>query len=199
MMNSCTKESSQNLSTLPKKPVRIKLHSVRNALSFQRREEAKSALTTTLWPQLQAHRFVCSFCSVGSEIDTSTLNQLLAAEGRLVLPKMENSNLQLYLVTDLQEQLESNSRFFSLLEPVPEICTQVPLEEITCVLVPALGFDHDQRRIGYGKGYYDRLIAQAKAASLPLSFMGIGFQEQMQSQPLPAGPHDMPLDTIYLF
>jgi 5-formyltetrahydrofolate cyclo-ligase len=182
-----------------KKKIRLELNSLRGSLLSSRRDEAKSSLLSTLYPELDAYRLVCSFHSMGSEIDTSALNELLAARGRLVLPKIENQKLDFFLVTDLEEELSRCSSYFNLYEPIPEICTKMHLEEIDCVLVPALGFDHNQRRIGYGKGYYDRLIAQAKAASLSTQFLGIGFHEQMQLQTLPAEQHDMTLDRIHLF
>jgi 5-formyltetrahydrofolate cyclo-ligase len=95
----------------------------------------------------------------------------------------------------LNELLASEGR----LVLIADVEKQLSLENIDCVLVPALGFDRSNNRIGYGKGYYDRLISQARSASLKTQFIGIGFCEQMSETPLPIEPHDERLDHIFLF
>jgi len=54
-------------------------------------------------------------------------------------------------------------------------------------------------RIGYGKGYYDKLITHAKSLRWKTHFIGIGFQEQLCAKPLPAQSHDMCVDELLLF
>jgi 5-formyltetrahydrofolate cyclo-ligase len=56
--------------------------------------------------------------------------------------------------------------------------------------VPGLGFTPDGRRLGKGRGYYDRLLRLVRAFRC-----GIAFDEQI-IEDLPAGPHDERLDCI---
>lgn len=65
--------------------------------------------------------------------------------------------------------------------------------EASIVLVPGLAFDSRCHRLGYGKGWYDRLLAQ-----LEIPAFGIGFSEQ-KMEILPTQPHDIPLSGLYLF
>jgi 5-formyltetrahydrofolate cyclo-ligase len=59
------------------------------------------------------------------------------------------------------------------------------------IIVPMLGFDEKCHRIGYGGGYYDRLLAvQPKARKIGLCF------ELGRVQKLPIESHDAPLDVI---
>ncbi len=99
----------------------------RKAIPKERREQAAYFIMEKL--SLRGGR-ILSFTSIGSEIDLSLLNQLLASQKRLFL---------------VHYQIDS------LLE--------ISLPEIDCILVPGLGFDREMYRIGYGKGYYDRFLA----------------------------------------
>lgn len=66
--------------------------------------------------------------------------------------------------------------------------------EIALILVPGLGFTASNYRIGYGKGYYDRLLA-----SLPhCPSFGLGFKEQLVES-LPIESTDYPVSHLYLF
>lgn len=58
------------------------------------------------------------------------------------------------------------------------------------MIVPMLGFDRAGYRIGYGMGYYDRLLAAARGIALGVAF---GAQEVAD---LPREPHDLALDLI---
>jgi 5-formyltetrahydrofolate cyclo-ligase len=58
------------------------------------------------------------------------------------------------------------------------------------MLVPLLGFDRSGQRLGYGKGYYDRLLIRSTKPAYGLAFA-------IQEVPaLPAEEHDCPLDGI---
>lgn len=46
------------------------------------------------------------------------------------------------------------------------------------MVVPGLAFDHDGYRIGYGRGYYDRLIKKIKNVK-PVKTIGIAFEFQV--------------------
>jgi len=133
----------------------------RKAISKERRKEAPLILKE----KLQARGRILSFTSIGSEVDLSLLNELLAKEKRLFLVP--------YRIDALFE---------------------VPMSEIDCILVPALGFDRKMYRIGYGKGYYDRLLA----TSGDIPTIGVGFQEQMCEELFPVDPWDVPVKELIL-
>lgn len=178
-----------------KEDLRVELRALRRLISQKRRIEARQALLNELLPRLASYRNILSFHSIDSEIDTSLLNHTLAQEMRLVLPKVEGTRLDLFHVTSISQQLSTFS--WKGLEPIPDTCTHCPLEAIDCILVPGLGFDSTYMRIGQGKGHYDRLIAQARAAHLAIFCIGIGFKEQL-TLALPREPHDQPLDALFL-
>ena len=66
------------------------------------------------------------------------------------------------------------------------------------ILVPGVGFDLHGRRLGYGKGYYDRFLSrwnpQAHPPQRPI-YTGLTFSIQIVST-LPHDPWDIPLDFL---
>lgn len=63
--------------------------------------------------------------------------------------------------------------------------------DLDVIIVPMLGFDKKLHRIGYGGGYYDRLLAQyPKALKIGVCY------EQGRLEQVPAEPHDIPMNVI---
>lgn len=68
-----------------------------------------------------------------------------------------------------------------------------PLASIDCFLVPGLGFDPSTgRRIGRGKGYYDRCLAQARSGA---GRVGVALDLQL-CHCIPVEPHDIPMRHV---
>jgi 5-formyltetrahydrofolate cyclo-ligase len=167
---------------------KLRLH-----LSAERREQAGKEACLQLSQRCGDASFVLSFASFGSEIDLWPFNQELANEGRLVLPRIvQSEGMQLYQVTHFN-QLEPHR--WGMLEPKISECSPVELSLIEIALIPGLGFDLQTKyRLGYGKGYYDRLLASSGSTKT----WGIGFLEQAVTN-LPQSNEDVPLKEIYLF
>ena len=171
----------------PKASLRTRYLKIRGAISSARRKEAAQGLLDLLEPERGT---ILSFSSVGSEIDCSWLNELLAKRKQLVLPRCDGNQLQLHSVSDLAH-LKVGS--YGLLEPNPAHCPEVKLSLIDLILVPGIVFDAEGYRIGYGKGFYDRLLADASAKTV-----GIGFLEQKIDGTLPRDSWDVPVQTLLL-
>lgn len=78
--------------------------------------------------------------------------------------------------------------------------TQAPPAEAPCVdpdlvLVPLVGFDRRGHRLGYGRGYYDRAIAAARAGGRRIPLVGLAFSVQEVDR-IPAEAHDVRLDWV---
>lgn len=175
---------------------RALLKNQRSAISSVRRERARDLLFETLLPLLPPSSRVLSFCSLPLEIATSVINAHLEKTGQLLLPRVSKETLEIYRVFSIEKELVTGT--LKLQEPDPNLCTHAHLSEASAVLVPGLGFDSSQMRIGYGKGHYDRLIALLKNLPKPPLLIGIGFLEQLVPSELPAEAHDQPLDKLIL-
>lgn len=162
----------------------------RKAISTARRQAAERLLQPNLFAD---HPYILSYASFGDELNTRRLNQQLANEQRLLLPRVEGDRLIIHRVTDLQEDLTPSR--WGILEPKPS-CPVIDPFEISFILVPGLSFDHAHHRLGYGKGHYDRLLSMVPPSTKTI---GLGFREQLSDEPLPILPTDIPLHSLMLF
>jgi 5-formyltetrahydrofolate cyclo-ligase len=78
---------------------------------------------------------------------------------------------------------------FGIREPT-ESCPQIPLNRLDLILVPGVAFDLHGRRLGRGKGFYDRLLAAVRGTTC-----GVAFDEQIVNE-VPVEPHDVLLNCI---
>ena len=175
-----------------KETLRAFLKEKRKKISQERKVEVEHKLLEELYPQLVEYKYVLSFASFGDEINLWSLNTLLCQEKRLLLPRTEDSHLKIYHVDDLKELIPSK---FGFLEPDPKKTILFNKQERICALIPALGFDRYHHRLGYGKGHFDRFLAELKHAVT----IGIGFKEQLIGEALPIEKHDIKLDRLMLF
>ncbi len=98
--------------------------------------------------------------SFGSEFDTTTLvDDALARGMQLCLPRVDRDTraLALHHVENLARDLQSG--VWGIREPRAD-CPHADLGRIDCVLLPGVAFTPRCERLGYGGGYYDRLIAR---------------------------------------
>lgn len=166
----------------------------RSALTVSRRKNAQEEAYQSLNAILKNHETVLSYSSFCEEFCMKKVNQKLAEEGKLLLPRLTKSGMSVYQVKNLVEGLVRNH--LGIEEPNPEKCAEVSLEEISFVFVPAIAFDKKKHRIGYGGGYYDRFLAQL-SPTIPV--VGIGFQEQLVEECLPTEQTDIPLSKILVY
>lgn len=79
---------------------------------------------------------------------------------------------------------------FGILEPKDKHVV-VDKREISACFVPLLCFDAEGRRLGQGKGFYDRFLT-----GFPGKKIGVAFEWQLSPEPLPIERHDVHLDLI---
>ncbi len=141
-------------------------------------------------PVYQAARVLHCYLPIRSEVDTHTLISDALARGiDVIVPVVRPDAVDLdhsRLASLAVEELEVG--FFGTLQP--RILQPVQPDVWDLVIVPLLAFDRSGYRLGYGKGYYDRLLASRRTRSIGLAF---AVQEALE---LPHEPHDTPLDWI---
>ena len=153
--------AEQNKRELQKKILRREMLSRRNALSEDEQRKAEALITD----KILAHRWfreaeiVLGFASYGSEIRTGLILQETIRQGkRLYLPKIQGEEMLFWAVKDLRE-LQAGYKGI----PEPEgtgrqYIYEWPVQK-TFMLVPGVAFDAERGRMGYGKGFYDRFLA----------------------------------------
>ena len=64
------------------------------------------------------------------------------------------------------------------------------------IMVPLVAFDNQLNRIGYGKGYYDRILNKISKIKKKTIFLGIAYSFQ-KCRKIPVNKHDFKLDYIF--
>lgn len=161
---------------------------------------ARAALSRTITqdlialPSYRISGTVIAYMSIGSEFQTGGFVQhILAGRKTLVLPRVnrEDGSLDLYQVEDPARDLHSGA--WRIPEPDPKRCAPADPGSIEFVLVPGLAFDQRGGRLGYGAGFYDRLLAQAIPPGA--SLVAGAFEVQMVAE-VPTDESDVPVDLI---
>ncbi len=129
---------------------------------------------------------VMAYAAIPPEVDLSPVLEAILATGKtLVLPRCEEDGIMTARRIDDLGQLVSGAY------GIPEPTSDAPVilaKEIALILVPGLAFDAAGRRLGRGKGYYDRFLADFCGKN-----MGICGQLM---QEIPVEPHDITMDAI---
>jgi 5-formyltetrahydrofolate cyclo-ligase len=128
----------------------------------------------------------------GSEWDTLALVRAALAAGKAVaVPRVDKATrmLGLHAIRDPERDVVAGYR--DIPEPRPG-CPPISRDAIDFVLVPGVAFDRDGRRLGYGGGYYDRLLPLLS----PRAPRVAGAFELQLVASVPAGAHDVAIDAI---
>lgn len=158
-----------------KKELRQKYKELRKQLSENESEErslqiANQLIRLDIWQ----HSFYHLFLPIESqkEVNTEYILQVLAGKDKnIVLSKSDFSTREMthFLLTD-NTTIKKNA--YDIPEPIDGL--EVLVSKIDVVFVPLLAFDEKGNRVGYGKGFYDKFLAECKPEILKI---GLSFFE----------------------
>jgi len=109
---------------------------------------------------------------------------------KLVLPVIKSSNKMNFKSWFFEEPLYVNK--FGILEPKSTNKVIIP----DLILVPLVAFDKQLNRIGYGKGYYDRILHKIGKSKKKIVTLGIAYNFQ-RCVIIPTNKYDYKLDYIF--
>lgn len=173
-----------------------------NALAAQKAFEAPPKAGQTLRQQLEPWTIGAKggdcwalFASLPWEIDLAPLDEELRRKGvRRLFPTMAGDALVFREVSREVGLRDLPVGPFSV--PTPsDACPAVALSSCPIVITPGLLFGKDGRRLGYGRGFYDRALAQARLERPNLCAIGVGFDHQLV-ETVPTTPTDEFLTAI---
>ena len=108
---------------------------------------------------------------------------------KTVLPVIYNKNNMKFKIWNFRDPLQINR--FGILEPYSLSKNLYP----DCLLVPLVVYDSNLNRIGYGKGFYDKVLYKIKKKKNFFLTIGVAYSFQKTNK-IPANKHDYKLDYI---
>lgn len=177
-----------------KRALRDRVRAMRDAADPEQRREWSAHICRHLLRECEVvgAGHVLSYAGFGGEIDTLSFNRALLGRGlALILPRVDRAagGLVLHRVRDLEADLVPG--VWGIREPDPRRCEVIAPAAIDWMLLPGLAFDRHGGRLGYGGGYYDRLLPQLP----PLRRVAAAFECQIVDA-VPRGPHDVSMDLV---
>lgn len=171
-----------------KQQIRAVLKEKRNHLSEQKIIDYSGRICEILseLPFWEESSILYFYYPLGKEVNLLSLAQQVLEQGKTVaFPKTDGTHMDFYQVSALSAFQKGA---FGIMEPVEK---KPLLEKKPLVLVPGVGFDYNGRRIGYGKGFYDRYFQRF----LECTRIGIAYDCQIMEE-LPADDYDVPMEMV---
>lgn len=168
-----------------KKKLRIKAKNIRSNLAMDEISKKLSELIRQNDFYKNAKN-VMIFYPKEQEVD---LRILLNDNKNFYLPRVNGDNLEIcqYNIGDKLKQSD-----LGIMEP---ISAAIDINNIDLIILPALMADKDGYRLGYGGGYYDRLLRNKSASCKTI----IPLPQELITEKLPHEKHDIKSDLIICY
>lgn len=178
-----------------KKELRKKILALRNSMDRDEAEQKSSVIMEKLTQtkEYNQSRVVFVYMDFNNEVKTMPLiERMLSEKKKVVIPYTDTVNTVI-----IPSELKSTDddlvlSKFGYLEPVLEKIRPVEPEEFDLVVVPGVVFDRKLNRIGFGKGYYDRILAKLKKSAKAVA---VAYDFQVLNE-VPSEDYDVKMDMI---
>ena len=128
---------------------------------------------------------IALFMALPDEPQTAHFIEQISRYKRVVVPRIEGEEMEFY---DIADGVKVGA--FGIMEPIA--ATPIEPSEIDVMIVPGVAFTRDGKRLGRGKGYYDKYQSHKGFRAYTI---GICYPCQLVGE-LPTEPHDKQLDLI---
>lgn len=134
--------------------------------------------------EFESAKVVGTYYAVGSEVTTELIIKRATILGKkIALPRVEEDKITFYELSSTKSLIRGR---FGILEPPP----YEQMNDIDILIVPGIAFDKKGNRLGYGMGFYDRLLSCKRTFSI-----GLAYSFQLLEN-LPHDKYDKRLDAI---
>ena len=147
-----------------KQTIRKTILAQREQLPADTRAAHSAAITKHLLqlPEYRRANAVLGYMNFGTEFASEVwIKQVLREGKKLAVPRVNRHTMQLdfYWVDDIEKQLAAG--MWGIREPIVDRCERVStIFEVEFALLPGVAFTRDGGRLGYGGGFYDKLLVQ---------------------------------------
>ena len=137
-----------------KNKLRAQIKALKASFTAEQRATASKAALKKLeqQPFFKQAQTVLLYWSLPEEVETQAFAEKWAMEKIILLPAMVEDKIQARLFTS-KEDMETGA--FGIVQPIGEAFTG----KIDLTIIPGIAFDQKGNRLGRGKGFYDRFLA----------------------------------------
>lgn len=176
-----------------KKAIRKAIQEIRDLIPSEERK-TKTQLIAEKFYGLKEYgdsKNILLYYPFRSEIDTTVIIERALEDGkRVILPRVSGAELELFYIKNILKDLTPGT--YGIMEPDEKLCASAKYNEADLVVVPGVGFDRYKNRLGYGGGFYDRLLPRL---SKNIPKIALCFQVQL-IESIPCFAHDIRVDKI---
>jgi 5-formyltetrahydrofolate cyclo-ligase len=140
-------------------------------------------------PVWQESKRILAFFPMEMEPDIRPLLEEALAAGKTVALPWFDRKRGVYEARAVREIAGLGTGHFGIPEPGPDSPSE-ELNRLDFCLVPGVAYDRNGRRLGRGKGYFDRLLAQTRG-----HFCGVAFEWQLVME-VPIELHDVCVNSL---
>jgi len=135
--------------------------------------------------------FYASFRSEAATIQC--IKHALKLKKTVMLPLVDRKKKTLRIF-QIKKISDLSSGFMGIPEPAAHKSNERRLNDLDIAIIPGAGFDPEGNRLGYGAGYYDKLLSGVRGQGLPI-LIALAFEEQIVPG-IPSEDHDVKMDKI---
>ncbi|MBI5159617.1 5-formyltetrahydrofolate cyclo-ligase [Candidatus Micrarchaeota archaeon] len=121
-------------------------------------------------PEFACCKVVCFYVSKEEEVDTLELIRACLKLGKQVVVPLVDSKHKKLLLSELRSLDELVPGTFGILEHKKEFACLVERSSVGLFIVPGVAFDVSGHRIGFGKGFFDKLLHGVRVPVVALAF-----------------------------
>jgi 5-formyltetrahydrofolate cyclo-ligase len=136
-------------------------------------------------PEFANSQIIAMYWPLPMEVDLIPLIIKYSQSKTILLPVISDDDIYFCQFLD-KNQMKRNS--YNILEPTGKAFMDIQL--IETLIIPGIAFDQSGNRLGRGKGYYDRFLANSKAFKIGVCF------EFQYFEHIPAHAHDIKMDVV---
>lgn len=178
-----------------KKEFRKKVISLRKQQSLDFISKHSSIITEKLIQMnvIKNSTNIMLYLDFNNEVQTDELIKKLITSKKIVsspITIVKERKLIPHQIIDFENNIKIGA--YGIREPKEDVSPIVNIKDIDVVIVPAIAYDINCYRLGYGGGFYDRFLSNIRDDAITI---GIAFDLQIFEN-VPKESHDAQLDYI---
>lgn len=138
-------------------------------------------------------KIISLYSPIKREVRTENIFTAAKSEGKKVgfpVSNSDNTEITYYEVGDMSELFKGT---YGIMEPSTDTKKMIKASDIDLIIIPGVAFDERGFRIGYGGGYFDRLLEKDNVKAITTA---LAFDAQMVPR-IPEESHDMRINFIF--